>query len=200
MRLSWFVVVVVTLVVPLIPVAARAGTPPPDATPAASPPPPLPVAETAPPAAAERKIGVGYKIGNGLGFVGADVIVAPIEHLAFDLQINYLSESEGSEGTATGLGFAPAVQGRLFGGQRSTPFAELGWAHVSLSLNGVSASGSALFANVGYEWRWDFGLGLILGAGVAHLGTVSATNGITTVSEAGGTFFNLETGVRYMFF
>src|SRR5579871_1685874 len=44
-------------------------------------PPPAP-----PPQVPERKLGVGYKIGNGLGFIGADVILAPVEHLALDAQ------------------------------------------------------------------------------------------------------------------
>jgi len=31
----------------------------------------------------EKMLGVGYKVGNGLGLLGADIVVAPIEHLAF---------------------------------------------------------------------------------------------------------------------
>jgi hypothetical protein len=173
--------------------------PPPVATPPAAgypPPPPLPpVGEPV----AEKKLGVGYKVGNGLGIIGADVIVAPIEHLAFDLQANYFADSQGTQGTASGFGFAPAVQGRLFGGQRSTPYMALGVGHLSLKLNNVTASGSFVFANVGYEWRWDSGLGILLGAGVSHLGTISATDGVTTITDKGGTLFNLEFGIRYMF-
>src|SRR4051794_3413570 len=48
------------------------------APPAASPPPAEEVVS--------RHVGVGYKIGNGLGFVGADLLIEPIEHLTFDLQ------------------------------------------------------------------------------------------------------------------
>jgi hypothetical protein len=154
------------------------------------------------PAAAEvpeRKLGVGYKLGNGLGVLGADVVVAPIEHIALDVQVNYYSAAE-PEGTAHGYGFAPAIQGRLFGGQRSTPYADVGWAHMSLSLQNVTASGNAVFANVGYEFRWDFGLGVLLGAGAARLGKISATDGVTTIAVDGGTMFNLEAGVRYMFY
>jgi hypothetical protein len=54
---------------------------------------------------ASKKLGVGYKIGNGLGFVGADVIIVPVEHLSLDLQGNYLSYSSGSV-SASGYGLA----------------------------------------------------------------------------------------------
>jgi hypothetical protein len=180
---------------------ALAQTPPPAySPPGAYPPPPPPEAPPpiAPEPVAEKKIGVGYKIGNGIGFVGADIIVAPIEHLAFDLQFNYLSYST-PDGTAKGLGLAPCVQGRLFGGQRSTPYVGLGFLHASLSLKNVTASGSGMVANLGYEWRWDSGLGILLGAGVQHLGTVSATDGVTTITEKGYTDFNIEAGLRFMF-
>ena len=39
-------------------------------------------------------VGVGYKIGNGLGFLGADLLLRLIPHVVFDLQVNYLSFSE----------------------------------------------------------------------------------------------------------
>src|SRR5450432_1613351 len=142
---------------------ALAQTPPPAYSPPGASPPPPPSEAPPPPApepVAEKKLGVGYKIGNGIGFVGGDIIVAPIEHLAFDLQLNYLAFSE-PNGTAKGLGFAPSVQGRLNGGQLSTPYLGLGWVHASLSLQNVSASASGFFANVGYEWRWDSGLGIL---------------------------------------
>jgi hypothetical protein len=133
-----------------------------------------------------------------MGFAGADLILAPVEHLAFDLQANYVSVST-SSGTATGYAFVPMVQGRLLGGQKSTPYMGVGWGHISMSLNGVTASGSAVFANLGYEWRWDQGLGILLGGGVAHLNTLSATDGITSVTKEGGWFPNLEFSIRYMF-
>jgi hypothetical protein len=64
----------------------------------------------------------------------------------------------------------------------------------------VTASASGGFANLGYEWRWQSGLGILLGGGVGYLGNVHATNGVETVDAPGGTHVNLETGLRYMFF
>lgn len=150
------------------------------------------------PAVASKRLGVGYKAGNGLGFVGADVIISPVDHLTFDLQANYFSAKTNS-GTASGYGLAPAIQGHLFKGQVSSPYIGLGYVFASLSLDNVSASASGVFGNVGYEWRWESGLGIILGAGVGHLGTVHATNGVETLDAPGGTYFNLETGLRFMF-
>ncbi|HEY7373099.1 MAG TPA: hypothetical protein VIF57_13125 [Polyangia bacterium] len=147
---------------------------------------------------ASKRLGVGYKIGNGLGFVGGDVIVSPIDHLTLDLQANWFAVS--SNGTsANGYGIAPAAQFHLFKGQVSSPYIGLGYVYASLTLDGVTASASGAFANVGYEWRWRSGLGILLGGGVGYLGTVRATNGVETVESPGGTHFNLETGLRFMF-
>ena len=76
------------------------------------------------PPVAEKKLGVGYKIGNGLGFVGADVIIAPVEHFALDLQANYFSASEPT-GTAMGLGYVRRRAGAAWrtGASCSTPYA-----------------------------------------------------------------------------
>jgi hypothetical protein len=120
--------------------------------------------------------------------------------LAFDLQVNYLSFDTPSGRTATGVGYAPAVQGRLNGGQQSTPYVALGWLHGSLSLENVTSSASGVFANAGYEWRWESGLGILLGGGIAHIGAIRATDGISSVSTRGGWFPLIETGLRYMFF
>jgi hypothetical protein len=109
-------------------------------------------------AVASKHVGVGYKIGNGLGFVGADLIISPVDHVTLDLQANWFSASSGGT-TANGYGIAPAVQFHLFKGQVSS-----------------------------------------LGGGIGYLGNVHATNGVETVEAPGGTHFNLETGLRYMFF
>src|SRR5450631_62947 len=39
-------------------------------------------------------VGVGYKIGNGIGFVGADLVLRLVPHVVFDLQANYVSLTE----------------------------------------------------------------------------------------------------------
>src|SRR5947208_2950963 len=79
------------------------------------------VAGQAPEAAASKMLGVGYKIGNGLGFVGADAIISPVDQLSFDLQANWLNVKSGTM-SASGYGLAPSVQVHLFKGQVSSPY------------------------------------------------------------------------------
>ena len=157
-------------------------------------------AQNEPPAdaAASKRLGVGYKIGNGIGFVGGDVIVRPIDHVTFDLQANWFSASAGDK-TASGYGVAPSLQLHLHKGQVSSPYLGLGYVHASLALEGVTASASGGFANVGYEWRWQSGVGILLGGGFGYLARIHATNGVDTIEAPGGLRGNLEVGLRYMF-
>ena len=62
-------------------------------------------------ATARKHVGVGFKIGNGMGFVGGDLIISPIDHLTLDLQASYLSTGVSGGRTATGYGLAPTIQG-----------------------------------------------------------------------------------------
>lgn len=155
--------------------------------------PPTPVAE------ADKRLGIGYKLGNGIGFYGGDVVIDPLPHLSLDLYAAYVSQSDDAGSTATGWAIAPAVQGELFTGQRSTPYVAIGMQYVSLSLGNATASGTGFFANLGYEWKWRSGLGIQLGGGVQHLSRVEATDGVRNVSTGGKTAPNIELGVRYMF-
>lgn len=161
--------------------------------PAAPPQPPPPD----PPATATR-LGVGYKIGNGLGFVGADLIISPLPHVVLDLQANTASQNTGS-GTATGYGVAPAVQIHIREPGRSTPYLGLGYVYTQLSLANVTASGSGLFINAGYEWKWSSGMGIILGGGICYFGNIQASDGTTTITRDAELLPTLEAGIRFMF-
>lgn len=151
-----------------------------------------------------QPVGVGYKIGNGIGLVGADLIVRAVPYVAVDLQANYLAVSvdqgTGMTATASGYGFAPTLQAQLKP-VGHTPYLGLGFAYVHLSLNDVTGSASALLVNAGYEWRFASGVGVLLGGGIADIGSVHAmsADGSTMISESGGVHFNLEAGVRYYF-
>jgi outer membrane protein W len=102
-------------------------------------------------------------------------------------------------GTATGYGLAPTLQGHLFSGQKSSPYIGVGMLYATLTLDNVTASAKGVVANAGYEWRWTSGLGILLGGGVAYLGGIHATDGVTTVDAPSFTHLNLEAGLRYMF-
>lgn len=150
------------------------------------------------PARPPTHLGVGYKIGNGIGFVGGDIVIGPVPHLALDLQFNYLS-ADASSGTATGFGFAPEVILYLFDPGTHTPYLSLGYVYAAVSLENVTAAANGGFLNLGYEWKWAPGLCLQLGGGVGYLDKVSATDGTTTITRNGGVHANIEAGLRFMF-
>ena len=159
----------------------------------------IPALAQEPDPTARKVLGVGLKIGNGMGFMGGDVIISPIDHLTLDLQASYLSTRVTGGGTATGYGLAPTIQGHLFGGSRSSPYIGAGFLYATLSLDGVTASGSGVVGNLGYEWRWASGLGILLGGGIAYLGNIHASDGTTTVDAPAFTHVNIEAGLRFMF-
>jgi hypothetical protein len=138
-------------------------------------------------------LGVGYKIGNGIGFLGADILVTPLPHVSLDVHVAY------APGFDSAYAMAPALQAHLFTG-RSTPYAAVGMQYVWARLGEVTASGTGFFANLGYEWKWTWGLGVQLGGGVQRLNEISATDGTRTATVGGKVAPNLEVGLRYRFF
>ncbi len=170
--------------------------PPPGYYQAAAPYAPPPPAEDAP--ASATHVGLGYKIGNGLGFLGGDLIISPIPHVVLDLQASTFSVGT-SSGTATGWGVAPALQFHIREPGRSTPYVGLGYVYATLSLDNVTASGSGVSVNAGYEWKWTSGLGILVGGGICYLGNLEATDGTTTISRRSQFIPMLEAGIRFMF-
>jgi hypothetical protein len=170
--------------------------------PAAAPMPPPPRAE-APHAARAHTLGVGYKLGDGIGFEGADVIISPAPHIVVDLfgsifPVDSVSAT-GTTTTTNGYAFAPGVQYHLRDEGASTPYAAVGLQYAHLTLDGVSASAAGFYANLGYEWKWSWGLGVQLGGGLQYLQKGEATSGTTTLTFGGSVKPNLEFGLRYMF-
>jgi hypothetical protein len=187
----------------LVSLTAIASAQAPDAPPPAAPG-AVPTAEPATPGVAatphERMFGLGYKAGNGIGFLGADLVIDPIPHLGVDLQAAFMPVSTNTGETSNIYAVAPALDYYLFAGDRSTPYISAGVVYASLKLGGASASALGTFANVGYEWKWPFGLGVQLGGGVGYIAKAEATDGTTMVSIGGKLNPNLEIGLRYMFF
>jgi hypothetical protein len=175
---------------------APATPPPADAVPAPT------VNASATPAAPEiprKRLGVGYHIGNGWGFVGGDVIVQVVDHLTLDLMVNRLSVDAGGGQDATGWAFGGEAQLHLKEGWQPSFYLGLGISRGSLSLEDVTASGVLTFANVGYDIRLANGLGILIGCGVQHLGTVHGSSAQASIDVEGYTSFNLEAGLRFMF-
>jgi hypothetical protein len=155
----------------------------------------------------ERKVGVGYKVGNGIGFEGGDLIYRAFPHVSFDLQISYYGSkdtlADGSAITYSGVGVAPAVHAQL----RSvghTPYLSAGLMYMRLDAHheseSATGSGTGFFANAGYEWRFASGIGVIVGAGVADIVSLHFEDSVASASRtSNGVDFNIEGGVRYFF-
>jgi hypothetical protein len=168
--------------------------------PGAYPPPPVAYQPPPPPAPAPAKrLGVGYKLGNGIGFLGADLIINVVDHVSLDLHGSYFSVATSGGESGTGYAFAPAIHGELKTGQRSTPYVALGMQYAHLTVGDATGSGFGGFANVGYEWKWQSGFGIQLGGGVQYLQKVEASSGGLMLMTGGEVNPNIEFGLRYMF-
>jgi hypothetical protein len=150
-----------------------------------------------PPPGEHRVFGLGYKIGNGIGFIGADAILIPVPHLCFDMQGAFIRVSD-SGSTANGFGLAPEVQYQLFTGRRGTPYVGVGLQYVNLIMGSATGEGYGVFGNVGYVYTFSFGLGFELGLGAQYMTEAKVTSGATTVTMGGEAAFNIEASVRYM--
>ncbi len=146
-----------------------------------------------------HRFGLGYKIGNGLGFVGLDLVAAISDRISLGIQGNYLSSTTSVSETATGYGVVPFAQFRLRPAG-STPYLSAGPLYATLSLDDVQASAWGGVANLGWEWVWSSGLSVNIGAGVGYLGTIKATSGFSSIEQPGGAAFNIESALRYYFF
>jgi hypothetical protein len=124
---------------------------------------------------ANSLLGVGYKLGNGIGFAGADLIVNPIANLSLDLQVATVPG---------GVGFAPALQYHL--DPTGGPYAGVGYQRAQVSANGTSAAVNGVFGNVGWQWMPLTNLGVQFGVGYQRL--IGADDGL-----------NFEFGTRYFF-
>ena len=148
----------------------------------------------------DHRVGVGYKIGNGLGYLGADVLVHPIDHITIDLQANFGSADtgDGTGRSANAYALAPALHLELRP-TGSTPYLAVGLLYLHLSLDNVDASATGVFANVGWNWKWQSGPGIMVAAGVRHLPRIESTDSNATIDKQGQTAFNIEAGFHFMF-
>ncbi len=137
-------------------------------------------------------LGVGYKIGNGVGFTGVDILVSPIPHISLDLQVSWMG------GFDTGIAVVPELQYSL-DAEGSSPYLGIGGLYLYAEDGGITESGFGFVSNLGYEWKWDSGLGLQLGGGVSYIQEITVTNGISSTTIGGKYNPNLELGLRYRF-
>lgn len=129
----------------------------------------------------------GYKVGNGLGLLGADVVVMPAARWALDLQ---LAKS------ATGVDFAPALQYQF---DNAGDYVALGYERTAYEVLGQVMGRNGLFANVGRQWQPLPWLGVIAGIGYQYGFGARDTVADQTVDTPGYGGLNVELGVRYVF-
>jgi hypothetical protein len=164
----------------------------------------VPVAADAPPRPSPpqergshpKRIGVGYKAGNGLGYLCADLNLALLRHVDVDLQAGWFPKKYG----ASGFGVAPTIRVTLNGDGQSTPYISAGIAYFSLEFDGgAHGHGDGGTASLGYEWKWASGLGVLLGAGVLYTRDLRLSDPGLMILGADGLHPNVEFGVRYRF-
>lgn len=155
-----------------------------------------PVAVTGEQPGPVRTLGVGIKVGSGMGFIGGDIVINPVEHLSIDLQANHALVGT-NRGTASGVGLVPGIQWHFRAGQQSGPYLGAALIYWKLGVDGDKVSATGMAFNIGWEWKGTSGFGIILGGGVAHIMNVSTTTGLKYNGQT--TMPSFEFGVRYMF-
>ena len=162
------------------------------------PTPPSPASTPRPPEPS-RPVGVGVKVGDGLG-VGADVFVDVAPHFAVDVMATPFHYGIAGGPDVYGFGLAPELQVELKP-SGSTPYVGLGGQYATAHVAGEPrATVTGEFANVGYDWKMRWGLGIDAGLGVQHLNRTVFTDATgSDVVVGGDTALNLELGMRYMF-
>jgi hypothetical protein len=138
--------------------------------------------------AATPWLAAGYKIGNGLGPAGVDLVVQPLPRWGLDVQIAR---------SAIGVDFAPALQYQL--DPASGTYVSLGYNRTALEVFGQPLGRNGLFANVGRQWQPWPKVGVI--AGVGYHTALPSTDVVfgQTVTSAGWGAVNFEFGLRYYF-
>lgn len=145
-------------------------------------------------AQAERTLGAGYKVGNGHGLYGGEMLARATPRLWFVLYAGATWEEGGK-----GLALVPTVQANLRGGDVSTPYASLGVEYATVRFDDVWAHGFGFLINAGYEWHLRDGLALQLGVGVRAMREVQGSRDMTTVAQPAFISPNAEIGLRYRF-
>lgn len=149
------------------------------------------------PAVRTTHVGLGWHGGNGLGYLGGDVIVFASQRLALDVQLAFHREDLGMA-SLTSYAVAPAVRAYLRG-EGFTPYAAVGAFLVRKTAGSLTWNRTGVFANVGPEWRSPSGFRIFLGAGLRYAPAVAVSNASDRIEEDREHGVNLEFGVRYMF-
>ena len=175
--------------------------------PSEAPPPPAASAASAAPSAApeykERTVGLFFNpVAIAFGFIGAEVDYNVVNHLSLNGQgsVFFRDEYGGSWlGFDVGAGaqFFPLAQ--TFHGLYVYPRAD--YAQIRLALDGVDvvANSVGVGATAGWQWGWDCGLALRLGAGAEYYFSWVASNSLNVSSALSGAGLALDLAIGWLF-
>lgn len=155
---------------------------------------PEPTSSASPAIPALPTVFVGYLGGNGLGEIGVEGGVRLAPHVTLGLHAGRIAGAAGN-----GFGVAPLLRVSL--APHGGPYAALGASWFTIATDATtSASGTAVLAGVGYEWRALPQLALLAGVGAAFVPGTSVDRGGVVTPAAGGLKPNLEVGLRWYAF
>jgi len=142
----------------------------------------------------EPLLGIGYHPGNFIGPLAFDIIVCPWSHLALDVQVGYW----GLRDDVHGLGVAPQLQWKFLRGWH-TPYMAATFRYEDVWSDGESAASKGGALTVGWQFRWQSGLGLLFGVGALYKSAVTLNSRTAGYYSSGGTYGTYEVGLRYFF-
>ena len=138
-------------------------------------------------------LGIGYHPGHFVGPLAFDIIVRPLPHLALDLQAG-TGDFSGHR-----VALAPQIQWEIFK-RPSTPYLGAVFRYERYTQSGQHAESTGGALTAGWQWRWQSGLGLLLGIGVLYRTPVDFRTPTLQIYSAGGWGGTYEIGLRYFFF
>jgi len=138
---------------------------------------------------------VGFHPGNFVGPLAFDVILRPLPHVDFDVQVGYWTAVDGR---VHALAFAPALQWEWFR-RWQTPYVGLAFRYEEDWSDGVTATSKGGALTGGWQFRWQSGLGLLLGIGVLYMTPIDLNSPNAGHYSSGGWYGTYEVGVRYFF-
>jgi hypothetical protein len=142
----------------------------------------------------EPIVGVGFHPGNFVGPLAFDVILRSRRHIAIDLQVGTWSV----DSDVRALGIAPQLQWEFVHGWQ-TPYTGLAFRYEEVWSNGMSASSKGGFLVGGWQWRWQSGLGVIIGGGLLYKNSVALNGTRAAYWGSGGLYGTYEVGLRCFF-
>ncbi len=146
--------------------------------------------------AKEPSVAIGAKRGDGMGnSPGVDVAFPLVQNLYLGMAAYALLDAEGR-----GLALAPALQWRMYRTlEGPVPYLSGGVNAQVRRYGSRTATGTGVFATVGIEWLFGFGISLRGGLGVQVQQAVQVEDGPVTIEQPGYVSLFMDGGVRYWF-